>query len=102
MTRAFSCGADRMAAPRMRQRRGSRGDCQDGRGRRSETIRTPNRAGQVSLPSSPSFSAGRRCDVLVEDGQSCELDGCGFLFFFFNDPATTEIYTLSLHDALPI
>ena len=22
--------------------------------------------------------------------------------FFFNDPATTEIYTLSLHDALPI
>src|SRR5256885_12952393 len=25
-----------------------------------------------------------------------------FLFFFLNDPATTEIYTLSLHDALPI
>src|SRR6266496_6769011 len=24
-----------------------------------------------------------------------------FLFFFFNDPAPTEIYTLSLHDALP-
>src|SRR5438034_9428729 len=24
------------------------------------------------------------------------------LFFFFKDPATTEIYTLSLHDALPI
>src|ERR1017187_10611727 len=24
------------------------------------------------------------------------------LFFFFNDAATTEIYTLSLHDALPI
>ena len=24
-----------------------------------------------------------------------------FLFFFFNDTATTEIYTLSLHDALP-
>src|SRR3712207_7978175 len=29
-----------------------------------------------------------RCDVVV--------------FFFFNDTATTEIYTLSLHDALPI
>src|SRR5687768_17882734 len=34
-------------------------------------------------------------------------DTCGdllpiFTFFFFNDPATTEIYTLSLHDALPI
>src|SRR3712207_7822165 len=27
--------------------------------------------------------------------------GC-FCFFFFNDTATTEIYTLSLHDALPI
>src|SRR6267154_1771169 len=27
---------------------------------------------------------------------------CDYLFFFFNDTATTEIYTLSLHDALPI
>src|SRR3712207_7649801 len=27
---------------------------------------------------------------------------CSVLFFFFNDTATTEIYTLSLHDALPI
>src|SRR2546429_9898246 len=26
----------------------------------------------------------------------------GFFFFFFNDPAPTEIYPLSLHDALPI
>ena len=26
----------------------------------------------------------------------------GVCFFFFNDTATTEIYTLSLHDALPI
>src|SRR5699024_12635121 len=25
-----------------------------------------------------------------------------FIFFFFNDTATTDIYTLSLHDALPI
>src|SRR2546429_9963475 len=29
------------------------------------------------------------------------LSSC-FSFFFFNDTATTEIYTLSLHDALPI
>ena len=28
--------------------------------------------------------------------------GGGWLCFFFNDTATTEIYTLSLHDALPI
>src|SRR2546425_8877564 len=27
---------------------------------------------------------------------------CSYFFFFFNDTATTEIYTLSLHDALPI
>src|SRR3712207_6849308 len=30
------------------------------------------------------------------------MNNCSFLFFFFNDTATTEIYTLSLHDALPI
>src|SRR6266545_8326243 len=30
------------------------------------------------------------------------LDHFLVLFFFFNDTATTEIYTLSLHDALPI
>src|SRR6266404_9535146 len=30
------------------------------------------------------------------------FNSCFFMFFFFNDTATTEIYTLSLHDALPI
>src|SRR2546425_12798615 len=30
------------------------------------------------------------------------LDFSFSIFFFFNDTATTEIYTLSLHDALPI
>src|SRR2546426_12307017 len=34
--------------------------------------------------------------------QSSPRCALGFLFFFFNDTATTEIYTLSLHDALPI
>src|SRR2546430_9679838 len=29
-------------------------------------------------------------------------NGAPSIFFFFNDTATTEIYTLSLHDALPI
>ena len=33
---------------------------------------------------------------------SCVLARRCFCFFFFNDPAPTEIYTLSLHDALPI
>src|SRR2546428_6950253 len=32
----------------------------------------------------------------------CTLRCPSFSFFFFNDTATTEIYTLSLHDALPI
>src|SRR5258708_38804777 len=35
--------------------------------------------------------------ALVDASQLSHL-----LFFFFNDTATTEIYTLSLHDALPI
>src|SRR5205814_4430251 len=32
----------------------------------------------------------------------CPLPLFCYLFFFFKDPHTTEIYTLSLHDALPI
>src|SRR2546427_9406576 len=32
----------------------------------------------------------------------CDLLSPGLILFFFNDTATTEIYTLSLHDALPI
>ena len=32
----------------------------------------------------------------------CDSPLIFFIFFFFNDTATTEIYTLSLHDALPI
>src|SRR2546426_9436521 len=32
----------------------------------------------------------------------CPSTSCLPFFFFFNDTATTEIYTLSLHDALPI
>src|SRR6476660_10533831 len=35
-------------------------------------------------------------------GESIECCCFVFFFFFFNDTATTEIYTLSLHDALPI
>src|SRR4051794_41949014 len=37
--------------------------------------------------------------VLVSSSASSHVF---LLFFFFNDTATTEIYTLSLHDALPI
>src|SRR5258705_13684241 len=41
----------------------------------------------------------------MEQFLKCSLIHCIprlLLFFFFNDTATTEIYTLSLHDALPI
>src|SRR6266849_11000070 len=34
--------------------------------------------------------------------EAVKREGNSFLAFFFNDPATTELYTLSLHDALPI
>src|SRR3712207_9591157 len=33
---------------------------------------------------------------------TCIMMTASICFFFFNDTATTEIYTLSLHDALPI
>ena len=38
-------------------------------------------------------------EVDKEDDEKRLRESC---FFFFNDTATTEIYTLSLHDALPI
>src|SRR5438067_13115271 len=41
-------------------------------------------------------------DVLVVTYLRCILLFLALFFFFFNDTATTEIYTLSLHDALPI
>src|ERR1019366_6302555 len=41
---------------------------------------------------------GRSADSMV----STSMEKLDDFFFFFNDTATTEIYTLSLHDALPI
>src|SRR3712207_7662963 len=41
--------------------------------------------------------------MVIDDGHILVLRSIVvFSFFFFNDTATTEIYTLSLHDALPI
>src|SRR3989442_11611768 len=39
---------------------------------------------------------------MMVDGHLIEVIPTGVTVFFFNDTATTEIYTLSLHDALPI
>src|ERR1039457_2341615 len=54
---------------------------------------------QQSLRSLPVGLPQRRCMVLPSP--TVHLDGASS-FFFFNDTATTEIYTLSLHDGLPI
>src|SRR6185295_18659676 len=48
----------------------------------------------------PVFGAGLL--EAVPESALIALEDLGDLVFFFNDTATTEIYTLSLHDALPI
>src|SRR5258708_28011862 len=40
--------------------------------------------------------------VIMSSRRGARRPRSSFVFFFFNDTATTEIYTLSLHDALPI
>ena len=50
----------------------------------------------------PSYRGGRVVDGGAYGGWSTFGYDQKFSFFFFNDTATTEIYTLSLHDALPI
>ena len=42
------------------------------------------------------------CGLVAESSLVVVVFVCLFVVFFFNDTATTEIYTLSLHDALPI
>src|SRR2546427_28631 len=49
----------------------------------------PNLHNAATFTTSNDGSGGAQADIAVN-------------FFFFNDTATTEIYTLSLHDALPI
>src|SRR6266496_171794 len=50
---------------------------------------------------SPAAHAFRRRYFCCRDCSNCDSI-LARIFFFFNDTATTEIYTLSLHDALPI
>src|SRR5499426_1248113 len=64
-------------------------------GKKKTTI-TLTRLGSLKRPHTES---SRRKRATLSSRQS--LVSCIF-FFFFNDTATTEIYTLSLHDALPI
>src|SRR5437667_9421588 len=48
----------------------------------------------------PLASPAIACSLICFSSLLCYVSF--FFFFFFNDTATTEIYTLSLHDALPI
>src|SRR6266581_9612590 len=62
----------------------------------------------TALPQGPGHVPrhGRAYGKNIHPASVRRLEGLGVrylrLFFFFNDTATTEIYTLSLHDALPI
>src|SRR3989454_282350 len=53
------------------------------------------------LAGCPRLSGHRRCDIGGEAPEGVRTKR-GAACVFFNDTATTEIYTLSLHDALPI
>src|SRR5262250_2732243 len=57
----------------------------------------PRQSREVYFPGSGGLSVHRKIPLLLFTFTLFILP-----FFFFNDPATTEIYTLSLHDALPI
>src|SRR5216683_3281921 len=55
------------------------------------------------FPRAPiSFACAGSASKVSMDVANWIASPCGTSFFFFNDTATTEIYTLSLHDALPI
>src|SRR3712207_3103527 len=70
----------------------------------SEVRRT--RSACASSRTSSSVTAGARSSSGRADRKSTRLNSShaniSYAVFFFNDTATTEIYTLSLHDALPI
>src|SRR5207248_11600128 len=48
------------------------------------------------------LSRTNRCVMIWSVAIYASPDAAAFSFFFFNAPSPTEIYTLSLHDALPI
>src|SRR5471030_3005365 len=62
----------------------------------------PAQKKQSSETQPPRSAVAKQPVVFVFCSASVHRSGVYFFFFFFNDTATTEIYTLSLHDALPI
>src|SRR3989449_6513449 len=74
---------------------------QDSFGNPSNPSSTETVALTSSSPDSPKFSLTSGGSALTSVSIPSSANSVSF-FFFFNDTATTEIYTLSLHDALPI
>src|SRR3989338_5272864 len=66
---------------------------------RSRALSRRGSPGRKFSDASPYHTAGDRKSTRLNSSHSSISY---FPFFFFNDPATTEIYPLSLHDALPI
>src|SRR3989337_1153513 len=60
---------------------------------------TRERDNNGAFTANAGFSVGAPTRMTVPASTEGRIASC---FFFFNDTATTEIYTLSLHDALPI
>src|SRR6476661_1668859 len=56
---------------------------------------------QLNSPRHPTWRSASPASSMLRRA-SCGTPTPSPIFFFFNDTATTEIYTLSLHDALPI
>src|ERR1039457_3937012 len=74
-----------------------------------KTKKNPRRAASVPAHTYPDAAPRALWVVAADIGVPSPVPQCcnrilrSFrFFFFFNDTATTEIYTLSLHDALPI
>src|SRR6267143_3008243 len=67
----------------------------------SRRIREQGRSTSAACKATPLFPGGDR-QIAPAQIPSLPLPSLIYVFFFFNDTATTEIYTLSLHDALPI
>src|SRR5947207_2434324 len=67
--------------------------------------RRPGRLYQIAFCTTRNYSSvhmATRCLILNYILSSHNSSPSPSFFFFFNDTSTTEIYTLSLHDALPI
>src|SRR5260221_720086 len=65
-------------------------------------LKKKNRPARPPPPSSSTPPTATGASHLQDPGHLFPYEHPHLFFFFFNDTATTEIYTLSLHDALPI